>query len=353
MMSKIAIIGSTTWGITLGTVWAKGGKDIFLWSRSPEEACLLREGKLAKIKRLPVDFKLPPHFNVTTSMKETVADASAVVLAVPAQHMRSNTKLLAPYLSENILIISAAKGLELPSNKMMTQVIGEEIDSKLEHNICVLSGPNLAWEILHDMPAVTVVASEKHSQAEKAHNLLTTPRFCAYTNTDVIGVELGGALKNIIALGAGLIDGLGYGDNAKAALITRGLTEISALGSSMGANPLTFSGLAGLGDLIATCSSNLSRNHYVGVELTKGYSLAEITATMDNIAEGVTTTKAAWQLAQERELEMPITERIYEILYEEADLEGSVASMLSSTASHELAGRKWNLFSFFKRVKKS
>jgi glycerol-3-phosphate dehydrogenase (NAD(P)+) len=203
------------------------------------------------------------------------------------------------------------------------------------------------------MPAVTVVASDNQKQAEKAHNLLTTPVFSAYTNTDVIGVELGGALKNIIALAAGIMDGLDYGDNAKAALITRGLTEISALGSSMGANPLTFSGLAGLGDLIATCSSSLSRNHYVGMELTKGRSLEEITATMDNVAEGVSTTKAAWQLAQERELEMPITECIYKILYQQADLKSTMSSVLSSAANHELSGRKWDLFSFFKRIKKT
>jgi glycerol-3-phosphate dehydrogenase (NAD(P)+) len=352
-MSKIAIIGTTTWGITLGTVWAKDNNDVFIWARSSEEARLLNKNGPAKIKRLPSNFKLPHNLYIIASMEEALVGAAAVIMAVPAQSMRSNIKLVAPYLTEDMLVISVAKGLELPSNKMMTQVIGEEIDDALEHNICVLSGPNLAWEVLHDMPAVTVVASDNQNQAKKAHNLLTTPVFSAYTNTDVIGVELGGALKNIIALAAGIMDGLDYGDNAKAALITRGLTEISALGSSMGANPLTFSGLAGLGDLIATCSSSLSRNHYVGMELTKGRSLEEITATMDNVAEGISTTKAAWQLAQERELEMPITECIYKILYQQSDLKSTMSGVLSSAANHELSGRKWDLFSFFKRIKKT
>ncbi|GAG81040.1 unnamed protein product, partial [marine sediment metagenome] len=211
-----------------------------------------------------------------------------------------------------MLIVSAAKGLEIGSNKRMSQVIAEEIDPQFWSNICVLSGPNLSREILHDLPAATVVAAENEAVARIAQKLLTVPNLCIYTNTDVIGVELGGALKNIIALGAGMVDGLGYGDNAKAAFITRGLTEMAALGVALGANPLTFSGLAGLGDLIATCASPLSRNHYVGMELTKGRSLKEITDSMTGVAEGVTTTIVAWNLAQAAGLEMPITEKIYQ-----------------------------------------
>jgi glycerol-3-phosphate dehydrogenase (NAD(P)+) len=170
-----------------------------------------------------------------------------------------------------------------------------------------------------------------------------------YTNTDVIGVELGGALKNIIALGAGMADGLGYGDNVKAAFITRGLTEIAALGVALRANPLTFSGLAGLGDLIATCASPLSRNHYVGVELTKGRSLTEITDSMNGVAEGVSTTLVAWNLAQQMGLEMPITEKIHQVLYEGVDPRQAAAELMAAEAKHELAGRKWKLFSFFRR----
>jgi glycerol-3-phosphate dehydrogenase (NAD(P)+) len=249
-------------------------------------------------------------------------------------------------------VASAAKGLEVGSGLRMSQVIAEEINPDFWYNICVISGPNIAWEILNGLPALTVVAAEKESVSRKAQKMLTAPNFCAYTNTDVIGVELGGALKNIIALGAGIADGLEYGDNAKSALITRGLTEITALGTALGANPLTFSGLAGLGDLIVTCSSHLSRNHYVGVELTKGRALKEIIETMESVAEGVTTTSVAWNLAQELELEMPITERIYQVLYEEADLRTAAVELMADTARHELAGRKWNLFSFFRKKRK-
>jgi glycerol-3-phosphate dehydrogenase (NAD(P)+) len=196
---------------------------------------------------------------------------------------------------------------------------------------------------------VAVVAAWNELIARKAQKLLNTPSICLYTNSDVIGVELGGALKNIIALGAGIADGLGYGDNTKAALITRGLTEITALGVALGANPLTFSGLTGLGDLIATCASPLSRNHYVGVELTKGRPLAEILKTMDGVAEGVGTTIVAYNLARLFELEMPITEKIYQVLYEGFDPRQAALELMEAEARHELVGRRWQLFSLFRR----
>jgi len=230
----------------------------------------------------------------------------------------------------------------------MSQVIADEIEPGFRSNICVLSGPNLSQEIRRDLPAATVVAAGDETIARKAQKLLTAPNFCVYTNTDVVGIELGGALKNIIALGAGIADGLGYGDNAKAALITRGLTEMTALGVALGANPLTFSGLAGLGDLIATCASPLSRNHYVGVELARGRSLKEITNSMTGVAEGVSTTLVVWELAQKMGLEMPITDTIYRVLYQGADLHQAAANLMAAEVTHELAGRKWRLFSFLR-----
>jgi len=267
--------------------------------------------------------------------------------------MRQNIKLVGDYLEKSTLVVSAAKGLEIGTNKRMSQVIADEIDPGFWPSICVLSGPNLSREIINNLPAVTVAAAEDGAVARKAQRLLTTPNFCVYTNTDVIGVELGGALKNIIALGAGMADGLGYGDNAKAAFMTRGLTEMTALGVALGANPLTFSGLAGLGDLIATCASPLSRNHYVGVELTKGRSLEEITGSMRGVAEGVSTTIAAWSLAQHLGLEMPITEKIYQVLYEGVNPRQAAAELMEAEVRHELAGRKWKLFSFFRRRRQS
>jgi glycerol-3-phosphate dehydrogenase (NAD(P)+) len=198
-----------------------------------------------------------------------------------------------------------------------------------------------------------VVAAGDEAIVRKAQKLLTTPSFCVYTNTDVIGVELGGALKNIIALGAGMVDGLGYGDNAKAAFITRGLTEMAALGVALGASPLTLSGLAGLGDLIATCASPLSRNHYVGVELIKGRSSEEIIASMNGIAEGVSTTVAVWNLARQLQIEMPITEKIYQVLYNGAKPHQAIIELLGTEGRHELAGRRWRLFSLFRHQKHS
>jgi glycerol-3-phosphate dehydrogenase (NAD(P)+) len=350
-MSKIAIVGTTIWGITLGVVLARKGTQVRIWARTEREASNLEQG--ISDAALPSDIVLPPTLSVTNSLSEAMDGVNAVILAVPSQTMRQNIALIATHLKRWMLIISAAKGLELGSNKRMSQVIAEEVDPQLRSKICALSGPNLAREIIREMPAATVVAAEKDSVARKAQRLLSVPNLCVYTNTDVIGVELGGALKNIIALGAGMADGLNYGDNAKAAFMTRGLTEITALSVALGANPLTLSGLAGLGDLIATCESPLSRNHYVGVELAKGRQLTEILESMTGVAEGVSTTSAAWTLAQQLGLEMPITEKIYQVLYGSIDTKQAADQLMSAVVEHELVGRKWSLFSFFRRRKHS
>jgi glycerol-3-phosphate dehydrogenase (NAD(P)+) len=351
-MPKIAIIGTTIWGITLGVALARKGLQVRLWARTEQEAVELTDA--GPKSPLLSDVTFPPQLSVTSSLSDSLADVKAVILVVPSQTMRQNVRLITGYLKGSMLVVSATKGLEIGSNKRMSQVIAEEIDPRFHSNICVLSGPNLAREILCGLPAATVVAAENGSVAKVAQRLLTTPNLCVYTNTDVLGVELGGALKNVIALGAGMADGLGYGDNAKAAFITRGLTEMTALGVALGANPLTFSGLAGLGDLITTCASPLSRNHYVGVELTRGRSLEEITGSMDGVAEGVSTTVAATTLARQLELEMPITEKIYQILYEDVDPCQAVVKLISAASTHhEFSGRKWKLFSFFRRRKRS
>ena len=345
-MPKIAIIGTTTWGKTLGVVLAHKGLQVRLWARTEREATELK--KAGPNSALLPGVTFPPQLSITSLLGEALAEVKAVILVVPSQTMRHNIRLVQSYLNGSMLVVSAAKGLEIGSGKRMSQVIAEEIDPRFWSNICVLSGPNLSREIIHGLPAATVVAAENESVARVAQKLLTAPNFCVYTNTDVIGVELGGALKNIIALGAGMVDGLGYGDNAKAAFITRGLTEIAALGVALGANPLTFAGLAGVGDVIATCASPLSRNHYVGVELTKGRSLREITDSMASVAEGVSTTIAARNLAQHLGLGMPITEKIYQVLFEGADPRQAMVALMEGEAKHELAGQKWELFSFFK-----
>ncbi len=344
-MPKVAIIGTTSWGITLGLVLAHKNLQVRLWARTEQEAVELRNSGPNGSSGIP----FPPQLSVTSSLGEALSAVDAVIMAVPSQTMRQNMMLVAGNIKRGMLIISAAKGLELGTNKRMSQVMGEVIEPAFRPNICVISGPNLAREIMNDLPAATVIAAEEQNIARKAQRLLSTPKLCVYTNTDVIGVEMGGALKNIIALGAGIADGLGYGDNAKAAFITRGLTEIAALAVALGANPLTLSGLAGLGDLVATCASPLSRNHYVGVELTKGRSLDEISRSMDGVAEGVATTGAAWELAQQLGLEMPITEKMYHVLYRGLDPRQAAKDFMAGNAGHELAGRKWSLLSFFRR----
>jgi glycerol-3-phosphate dehydrogenase (NAD(P)+) len=345
-MLKVAIIGTTSWGITLGLMLANKGLEVRLWARTEREANELR--KNGPNQPLFTDGTFPPQVIITSQIGEALDDAKAVILAVPSPTMRQNITQVESHLSKSTIVVSAAKGLEIGSNKRMSQVITEEINPRFRSNICVLSGPNLSREIQRNLPAAAVVAAEDKATARKAQRLLATPNFCVFTNTDVIGVELGGALKNIIALGAGIADGLGYGDNAKAAFVTRGLTEITALGVALGANPLTFSGLAGLGDVIATCASPLSRNHYVGTELAKGRALAEIIESMTEVAEGVNTTLVARNLAQQLGLEMPITEKIYQVLYEDADPRQVATELMGGNAKHELSGRRWRLFSLFK-----
>ena len=348
-MLKVGIIGTTIWGITLAVILAEKGIDVGLWARTEKEARKLQKSGPDPDETPDVAF--PPKVIITHKIEEALDEARAVILVVPSQSMRQNIKLIADHIGKSMLVVSAAKGLEIGSGLRMSQVIAEEINDRFHSNICVVSGPNLAREILYGRPAATVAAAEDASVARQAQRVLTTSKLCVFTNTDVVGVELGGALKNIIALGAGIADGLGYGDNAKAAFMTRGLTEITALGVAMGANPLTFSGLAGLGDVIATCASPLSRNHYVGVELTKGRPVAEILSNMSGVAEGVTTTLVARNLADKLGLEMPITERIYQVLYEDADPRAAAAEMIGGNVRHELSGRRWGLFSLFKRQK--
>ncbi|MDP2730657.1 MAG: NAD(P)H-dependent glycerol-3-phosphate dehydrogenase [Dehalococcoidales bacterium] len=340
-MPKVTIIGTTSWGLTLGIILARKGTKGSVWARTEQEAAQLMDGQA----NFTNGFTLPPNLSVTSSLEKALSQSEAVILAVPSQSVRQNTKLIASHITRSMLVISAAKGIEIASGKRMSQVIAEEIKPEFQSNICVLSGPNLSREVLEGLPAATVVAAEDKAIVRRAQKLFATPEFCVFINSDVVGVELGSSLKNIIALGAGITDGLSYGDNAKAALITRGLTEMTAFGVALGANPLTFSGLTGLGDLIATCASPLSRNRYVGEELAKGRPLKEITEGMNGVAEGVSTTAAVWKLARQMDLEMPITETIYRVLYKGADIRQSAAKLMEAGAVHELAGRKWKLFS--------
>lgn len=333
-MPKIAVIGTTAWGTTLAVMLARKGVRVRLWTRNETEERELNE-KRENSASLP-GVRFPFRLNATADLAYALDGSAMVILAVPAQTMRQNIRLISQYLSQTILIVSAAKGLEVDSSKRMSEIIAEEIPAELHSHICALSGPNLSQEVVQGLPAVSVIAAYDANIAAEAQKLVTTRNFCVFTNTDLVGVELAGALKNIIALGAGMVDGLGLGDNAKAAFMTRGLAEITCLGIAAGANPLTFAGLAGIGDTVATCSSDLSRNHHLGRELARGRKLEEIAATMQGVAEGIATTQATRQLAQRLEVEMPITESIYRVLFEGLSPSQVVPELMGRRMGQEL-----------------
>jgi len=301
-MPKAAIIGNTTWGNTLATLLASKGIRVKLWVRS--------EGEVEELNQKRRDC-----FS-TSRIEEAVDGADLIIWAVPSQKLRQNVVQARNYLTKSTILISAAKGLEVDSGRRMSQVMAEEIAPSLRRQICVLSGPNLAKEIARGLPAASMLAAQEATVAGKARDLMGSPKFLLFTTDDVVGVELGGALKNIVALGAGMIDGLGLGDNAKAAFITWSWGEAISLGEVLGARANTFYGLAGLGDLIATCASTLSRNHYVGYQLAKGRSLKEISASMSQVAEGVYTARAVRQLTRKLNLKIPIADLIYRVLFE-------------------------------------
>ena len=335
-MGDVAVIGTTNWGTTLGIMLSRKGMQVTLWARTMEEAERLnRDGE--NRARLP-GFPFPSGLRATASIEQALEMVGLVVLAVPAQTMRQNVRVIRDHVDSSVMILSVTKGLEVESARRMSEVIAEEISPGFHSNICVLSGPNLAKEIARGLPATTVVAAREAEVAATVQRMIASPLFRVYVNTDIVGVELGGVLKNIIALAAGMIDGLGYGDNTKAGLITRGLAEITRLGVAAGANPLTFAGLAGLGDLVATCSSPLSRNRFVGQELAKGRPLKEITSSMAGLAEGVTTTVAALKLAAEHKVEMPIAQQVYRVLHEGLDVRRGVSELMGRELKHELAG---------------
>ncbi len=308
------MVGATTWGTTLGIILARNDVPVTILARTAAEAAELNTHR--EHRRFLPGVPFPQALRVSSNLQETLAPAQLTIIAVPSDRFRQNVQAVRGHLSPGSVVVSVAKGLELPTGKRMTQVLEEELPPQLHQGICTLSGPNLAKEIVQGKPASTVVAGRDADRTAYAQEVLMSPSFRVYTSDDVVGVELGGALKNIIALGAGISDGLDLGDNAKSAFITRGLAEITRLGIAAGAQPLTFAGLAGMGDIIATCSSPLSRNRYVGEQLARGKSWPEIRESMDNVAEGVNTTGAAVAMAEELDVEMPISDVTYRMLFE-------------------------------------
>lgn len=308
------VVGTTTWGTTLAILSARAGVPVRLLCRTEEEADGLRRAG-QHTQRLP-GVAFPPTLSAEHDPGLALRDARLVIVAAPSDRFRQNLRRIADSVPADAVVLSVTKGLELPAGLRMSEVLAEELPDHSPGRFAALSGPNLAGEIIAGKPALTVVAASDESSREMVQDTLMSPAFRVYTSDDVVGVELGGSLKNIIALAAGMADGLGAGDNAKAALVTRGLSEIGRLGIAAGAQLMTFAGLAGLGDVMATCSSPLSRNRRVGEELAKGRTLDEILAGMDAVAEGVNTTVAALEMAEKLEVDMPITRLMSRVLFE-------------------------------------
>ncbi|WLR60294.1 NAD(P)H-dependent glycerol-3-phosphate dehydrogenase [Guptibacillus hwajinpoensis] len=332
-MAKISVVGAGSWGTALAIVLADNQHDVTLWARRTDLANEVNE-KHTNEKYLP-GIKLPEGIRATSSLEKSVKDAEAILLVTPTKALREVLPELKTYLSRPVTLIHASKGIEPETSKRISEVIEEEIPEDLRKSVVVLSGTSHAEEVSLRHPTTVTASSKSMTQAEYVQDLFINSNFRVYTNHDIIGVELGGALKNIIALGAGLSDGLGYGDNAKAALITRGLAEIARLGAAMGANPLTFMGLTGIGDLVVTCTSVHSRNWRAGNLLGKGNNLDEVLENMGMVVEGVRTTKAAYYLAQKQNVEMPITSVLFEVLFNNKDAKDGVDQLMGRLRTHE------------------
>ena len=311
--ARAAVLGAGSWGTAFAKVLADGGSDVVLWSRRAEIAAGIRERR-ENPEYLP-DIRLPERLTATDDAEAALAGVDVVVLAVPSQHLRENLSRWAPVLGLDTTLVSLMKGVELGTSLRMSEVM-VEVTGVSPDRVAVVSGPNLAKEIALGQPAATVVACADLARAEQLQRMCTTPYLRPYTNTDVVGCELGGAVKNVIALACGMAEGMGFGDNSKASLMTRGLAETARLGAALGADPLTFSGLAGLGDLVATCSSPLSRNHTFGRRLGAGEKLEEILATTRQVAEGVKSCRSILDLARKHDVDMPITEHVVQACHE-------------------------------------
>lgn len=332
-MEKVSIIGAGSWGTALGFVLADNGHDSLIWARRAEQADEIATQHMNN-DYLP-DVLLPENLTATSDLERAVQHANIIVLAVPTIAMRQTCQHIQSLVTEPKIFVHVSKGIEPDSLKRMSEIIEEEIDDTL-HKVVVLSGPSHAEEVVLRHPTTVAAASSDSAAAQRVQDVFMNAYFRVYTNLDVIGVELGGALKNVIALAAGISDGLGYGDNAKAALITRGLAEITRLGVRMGAEPQTFSGLTGLGDLVVTCTSVHSRNWKAGNRLGKGQSLEKVTEEMGMVIEGVRTTKAAYQLAKHFEVNMPLTEALYGILFGEVPAKQAVDQLMNRGKKSEI-----------------
>jgi len=331
--AELAIFGAGSWGTALAVHLAEVGRDVTLWARREEAAETLRTTR-HNATYLP-DVELPDSVTVTSDFG-AAADASDVwALAVPSQNLRAAAERMQSHVRPGVTVVSLAKGIENDTLMTMSQVLTEVLDPLPPERIGVLYGPSHAEEVAHGRPTTVVAAAPHEGVAETIQDAFMTPRLRVYVNTDVIGVEIGGSAKNVLAIAAGISDGVGYGDNAKAALVTRGIAEIRRLGLAMGANAQTFAGLTGIGDLVVTCMSAHSRNRHLGEQIGRGRSLDDVLASMDMVAEGVRTTQSIHDLATRHAIEMPITEAVYGILFHDLDPREAVDDLMTRAAKRE------------------
>ncbi|WP_143462910.1 NAD(P)H-dependent glycerol-3-phosphate dehydrogenase [Levilactobacillus enshiensis] len=336
MSEKIAVLGAGSWGSILANVLDGNGHDVRLWSYNPKQVEELNTQHTNShyIK----DFTFSPSLVAYSDLASALVDVDAILFVVPTKAVRSVAGQVSEILQKTGLqpqLIHASKGIEQKTYKRISQVLAEEIPAANRQSVTVLSGPSHAEDVARKDITLITAASESPDAAKYTQKLFMTPYFRVYTNSDVIGVEIGAALKNIIALGAGALHGLGYGDNAKAALMTRGLAEISRLGTSFGADPMTFIGLSGVGDVIVTATSSNSRNWRAGDELGRGEALDDVINHMGMVIEGLATTKAAYELSQERGVSMPITEAIYQVIYEGKDIRQAISDLMQREGRSE------------------
>lgn len=331
---KVAVIGAGSWGTALSMVLADNGHEVRLWGHS--------EAHIDEINQTHTNQKYLPGVQLSdaivgfSSLTAALAGVETIVLAIPTKAIREVIRKIVEFRSEPLMIVHVSKGIEPDTLLRISEIIEEEMPKSLLKDVVVLSGPSHAEEVSLRQPTTVAVSSKNMAAAEVIQDLFINNNFRVYTNPDIVGVEIGGALKNIIALAAGISDGLGYGDNAKAALMTRGLAEIARLGTKMGANPLTFSGLAGIGDLIVTCTSVHSRNWRAGNLLGKGQSLDEVLANMGMVVEGVRTTKAAHQLSEKYHVSMPISNVLYDVLFNNLNSKNAVDSLMGRVKTYEM-----------------
>ncbi|MBN2623593.1 MAG: NAD(P)H-dependent glycerol-3-phosphate dehydrogenase [Acidimicrobiales bacterium] len=332
MPIRVAVVGAGSWGTTVAALACRNTPTV-LWARRPELAAEVSRNH--RNSEYLAGCALPEQLAATASLAEAVSEADVLVMGVPSHGMRATLRELAAHVRPWVPVVSLAKGLEEGTRLRMTQVIAEELPG---HPVGVLTGPNLAKEILSGHAAATVVAFSDDHIARELQRIFSGDLFRVYTNPDVVGCEVGGALKNVIAIASGMADGLGTGDNTRAAVITRGLAELSRLGVAMGGRLMTFAGLAGMGDLIATCISQQSRNRYVGEQLGKGRTIDEIVAEMKMVAEGIKTSKVVVELADQYEVEMPIAREIHAVIHEGCTATDAYRGLLRRDHRSELHG---------------